>query len=307
MTPVRPQGPAGTGGIPVGPRVRGEKPQARRFGVAGQDANPSEGPGFAAMGEAATESGGSKRPRDGGEARTGRRRRLLLASAVPVVVVVLLALRLMSLPMLTSSAQSAFADGNADGLREAGSAMAVGNPVERWRAPFAEGTGFAMAADYEAARPLLERALAGAGTDHDRCLVLTNLAVTIDGQARAADEAGDTRRRESLAAEGLGVIEGAPAGCLDGTNDGQSGRAGETLRTVQESLIGYAGQAPPEPAPRRGEPTKPAGDDPAGEDKRRQLTERNRQGTGEAGDSRADAGSGQGTPRPDEPPVDRPW
>lgn len=165
-----------------------------------------------------------------------RRRRVLAATALPALLCLLLAVKLLSLPLLTAQAGGAHESGDGSGVQSAGWRLGVVNIVERWRAPYVEGTGRSMSGDLEGGRSLLEAALARTSQPEDDCTVRTNLVLTVEQQADAAGESGDDEAQRSLAEEALALIDDGPEGCLDGTADGNGGEAGERQRDAQQRL-----------------------------------------------------------------------
>lgn len=216
-----------------------------------------------------------------------RRRRLVLASALPALVLVLLALKLLSLPLLTSSATGAHESGDGAGVRTDGERLGIVNIIQRWRAPYVEGTGKSMSGDLEGGRADLELALSRTSTPEDDCTVRTNLVLTVEQQSDKAGEAGDTAGEKKLAEEGLTLIEDGPEGCLDGSSDGNGGEAGKKQQESQKRLEektksdggGDQPKDPEEPKdPEKGDGTPKEEDDP----KTKELKEKNSSGQGDA-------------------------
>lgn len=215
-----------------------------------------------------------------------RRRRLLLASALPVLLVLLLALKLLSLPVLTSSAGGAHESGDGAGVRTAGERLGVVNIVQRWRAPYVEGTGRAMGGDLEGGRRDLELALGRTGNPQDDCTVRTNLVLTIERQSDAAGEAGDTEGEKKIAEEALALIEAGPEGCLDGSADGNGGEAGqkqqESKQRLEEKTQPEEGDGEEEEQDPSKDDSEGEGEDPQKDEKQKQLEEKNKAGQGDA-------------------------
>lgn len=216
-----------------------------------------------------------------------RRRRLLLASALPVLLVLLLALKLLSLPVLTSSAAGAHESGDGAGVRTAGERLGVVNLVQRWRAPYVEGTGRAMEGDLEGGRRDLELALGRTDTPSDDCTVRTNLVLTIERQSDAAGEAGDTEGEKKIAQEALALVEAGPEGCLDGSADGNDGEAGqkqqEAKQRLEEKTQPQEGEGEDEEEPSEDEEdSKGEGEDPEEDQKKKELEDKNKAGQGDA-------------------------
>lgn len=237
-----------------------------------------------------------------------RRRRLLLATALPAVLVLLLAVKLVSLPVLTGSAAGAHESGDGGGVRSAGERLGVANLVERWRAPYIEGTGQAMAGDLEDGRADLERALGQTSSPEDDCTVRTNLVLTIERQSAAAGEAEDTEAEQRLAEEALALIEDGPKGCLDGSQDGNGGEAGEKQREAQQRLEERAqeqdgDEGDEQDEPEEPEPTEPP-QDPEAQRKAEELQDKNSAAQAEA---EAQQRRDEARRPPSDRSVEKPW
>ena len=239
------------------------------------------------------------------EPRLRRRQRLTLWSVLPAIVLVVLAVRLLLLPVQMGQAQDAHQGDDGAGVIDAGESLGVMNLVERWRAPFVEGTGRSMNGDLAGGRSLLETALERTGNEQDDCTVRTNLVITISQQADAAKEAGDEDKEKSLAEEALKLIEEGPEGCLDGSDDGNGGEAGRKQQEQKDKLEEQTGKSQPE------EPQEPEdeGDDGEGEEKKdpkqKELEERNQQGQRQSEtDRREEEGEEKGSSGAG---VDKPW
>ena len=244
---------------------------------------------------------------DASEPRLRRRRRLIWWTVVPAIVLVVLAVRLLTLPVHMGSAQDAHSTDDGTGMVSAAEKLGVLNIVERWRAPFVEGTGKSIDGDLEGGRADLETALDRTKNPQDDCTVRTNLVITISQQADAAKEAGDEDKEKSLAEEALKLIEEGPEGCLDGSDDGNGGEAGRKQQEQKDKLEEQTGKSQPE------EPQEPEdqGDDGEGEDeekkdpKQKELEERNQQGQRQSEtDRREEEGEEKGSSGAG---VDKPW
>lgn len=146
------------------------------------------------------------------EPRLRRRRRMILATILPAIVLVVLANRFLTLPVFIGQAQDAHGGDDGPGMVKAADRLHPLNIVERWRAPFVEGTGKSIDGDLEGGRADLETALERTKNPQDDCTVRTNLVITISQQADAAKEAGDEDKEKSLAEEALKLIEEGPEG-----------------------------------------------------------------------------------------------
>ena len=183
------------------------------------------------------------------------------------------------------------------------------NLVERWRAPFVEGTGKSVSGDLAGGRADLETALERTKDPQDDCTVRTNLVITISQQADAAKEAGDEDKEKSLAEEALKLIEEGPEGCLDGSDDGNGGEAGRKQQEQKDKLEEQTGKKEPEEEPEDPEDTKD--DESEGEEgeeekdpKQKELEERNKTGQDEAESERRQA---EGQDEGNSGGVDKPW
>ena len=241
------------------------------------------------------------------EPRLRRRRRMILATILPAIVLVVLAIRFLTLPVFIGQAQDAHGGDDGPGMVKAADRLHPLNIVERWRAPFVEGTGKSIDGDLEGGRADLETALDRTKNPQDDCTVRTNLVITISQQADAAKEAGDEDKEKSLAEEALKLIEEGPEGCLDGSDDGNGGEAGRKQQEQKDKLEEQTGKSQPE------EPKKPEddGDDGEGEDeeekdpKQKELEERNQQGQRQSEtDRREEEGEEKGSSGAG---VDKPW
>lgn len=241
------------------------------------------------------------------EPRLRRRRRMILATILPAIVLVVLAIRFLTLPVFIGQAQDAHGGDDGPGMVKAADRLHPLNIVERWRAPFVEGTGKSIDGDLEGGRADLETALDRTKNPQDDCTVRTNLVITISQQADAAKEAGDEDKEKSLAEEALKLIEEGPEGCLDGSDDGNGGEAGRKQQEQKDKLEEQTGRSQPE------EPQEPEdkGDDGEGEDeekkdpKQKELEERNQQGQRQSEtDRREEEGEEKGSSGAG---VDKPW
>lgn len=241
------------------------------------------------------------------EPRLRRRRRMILATILPAIVLVVLAIRFLTLPVFIGQAQDAHGGDDGPGMVKAADRLHPLNIVERWRAPFVEGTGKSIDGDLEGGRADLETALDRTKNPQDDCTVRTNLVITISQQADAAKEAGDEDKEKSLAEEALKLIEEGPEGCLDGSDDGNGGEAGRKQQEQKDKLEEQTGTSQPE------EPQEPEdkGDDGEGEGeekkdpKQKELEERNQQGQRQSEtDRREEEGEEKGSSGAG---VDKPW
>lgn len=245
------------------------------------------------------------------EPRLRLRRRLIWGSVLPVLVLLVLAARLLTLPVNIGSAQDAHSTDDGKGMVSAGEKLGVLNIVERWRAPFVEGTGKSVDGDLSGGRKDLELALERTSEPPDDCTVRTNLVLTISQQADEAEEKGDEDKAEALAKEGLKLIEEGPEGCLDGQDDGNDGEAGRKQQEEQDKLEEQSGQKEEDEDQGddgdEGEDEEDSDDEDSGEEKdpkQKELEERNEQGQSESEERRRQKEADEeGEPGG----VDKPW
>lgn len=243
------------------------------------------------------------------EPRLRRRRRLIWGTVVPAIVLIVLAIRFLTLPMNMGSAQDAHSTDDGGGMVSAAEKLGILNLVERWRAPFVEGTGKSISGDLEGGRSDLELALERTDDPQDDCTVRTNLVITISQQADQAEEDGDEDAKKSFAEEGLKLIEEGPEGCLDGQDDGNGGDAGRKQQEEQEKLEEQSGQAEPDEDEDDGDDQDEDKDSEGGsggekDPKEKELEERNQQGQSESEERRRQKEADkEGNPGG----VDKPW
>lgn len=177
------------------------------------------------------------------EPRLRRRRRLVLWTILPALVLLVLAARFLLLPVHMGDAQEAHRGDDGSGMVDAAEKLSILNIVERWRAPFVEGTGKSMQGDLPAGRADLERALGMTKSPEDDCTVRTNLVLTVTAQGDEAGKKGDTDAEKKYAEEALKLIEEGPDGCLDGSKDGNGGEAGRKQREAEDKNKKKTGQS----------------------------------------------------------------
>ena len=93
------------------------------------------------------------------EPRLRRRLRMIIATIIPAIIMIVLAIRFLTLPMHMGQAQDAHGGDDGPGMVDAAEKLDVLNIVERWRAPFVEGTGKSVDGDLDGGRSDLETAL----------------------------------------------------------------------------------------------------------------------------------------------------
>ncbi|QBF47574.1 hypothetical protein [Janibacter limosus] len=242
------------------------------------------------------------------EPRLRRRRRLIWATVLPAIILLVLAARFVTLPVHMGQAQQAHGKDDGAGMVSAADKLHVLNIVERWRAPFVEGTGKSISGDLEGGRADLETALARTSNPQDDCTVRTNLVITISQQSDKAKEDGDAAREKSLAEEALKLIEEGPEGCLDGQDDGNGGEAGRKQQEQKDKLEEQTGkgqdQEPKDPKDPKDKKKSPGeGTEEKKDPKQKELEERNTTGQKESESKRREQeGEEKGSDG-----VDKPW
>lgn len=218
-------------------------------------------------------------PRDRAR-RLALRRRLLLWSAVPVLLLGILALRWLSLPFVAAGATSGFEEGDADRVVGRSRLLAPINVVERWKAPYDLGTGYAMRGEDDRARPQLEKALRRVDGAPEECAVRANLVLVVERQGAKAEGAGDTATSKARKDEVVAIVDAAPPECLQGGRDGQGGKASKQLSDARkragEGGEGEGGKPRNQPGDQPGEADTPS------QDQESKLREKNAGGGREA-------------------------
>jgi hypothetical protein len=192
-------------------------------------------------------------------ARLRIRRRLLVLSALPAIIVAVLAVKLISVVVVGSSAQRHFDAGEIGGLRDDVSMLQILNVIEPGNAEFAAG-GLAVLEDrLDDADTRFSAAMARADTAQS-CPVRVNLELVrerrgdIDAWEARLD---DARQRYESA---LTVIADAPPGCFVGNTDPDQDRravrhdAADRVQAKIDGLGTVTPLAPPPPPP----PSAPA-------------------------------------------------
>jgi hypothetical protein len=170
------------------------------------------------------------------------RRWLLAWSALPAVLVLFLAAKLLSVGVLAGSAIRTFEAGDAHGVADAAAGLGIANIIEPHRAPFAEGDSLVLAGDFATARQRFEEALSLAGPE-DACVIRVNLVLSIEHLGDERADAEDLAAAALLFAEGLAVVDSAPAGCFTSRGSGDSAGTGEKLDQAAARLEQKAADA----------------------------------------------------------------
>lgn len=185
------------------------------------------------------------------------RRRLLVFSAPVVVVAVLAVVKMLSVVLAGSAAESHFEERNLSALRNDVSTLSVLNVIEPARAPFAAGALAVLENRLEDADARFSEALSrtdAAGS----CPVRVNLALVRErqGDIEAWEGRSDAARERYGSAST--VVAQAPDGCFEGNSDPDLERRAVRADTVARLAAKAAGlTAPPPPAPRASAPPPP--------------------------------------------------
>lgn len=185
-------------------------------------------------------------PVDGVNARRRKRRiRLLLISIIPVVAVLILAMKLLSLSVVTGAAITQYNGGAYDASAKTSGSLLEQNLFEPWIPYFNRGVALASQEKYVRAIDDLEKALALAPADR-ACSVSINLALgwerLADGYAAAGSYSGATllyqTAKDVLTAAGPDCAP--PQQQIDGRDPAQErddaqGRVEEKLRQSQDA------------------------------------------------------------------------
>ena len=205
---------------------------------------------------------------------------LVGAVGLPVLLVGILALRWLSLPFVAAGATSGFEEGDADRVVGRSRLLAPINVVERWKAPYDLGTGYAMRGEDDRARPQLEKALRRVDGAPEECAVRANLVLVVERQGAKAEEAGDTATSKARKDEVVAIVDAAPPECLQGGRDGQGGKASKQLSDARkragEGGEGEGGKPRNQPGDQPGEADTPS------QDQESKLREKNAGGGREA-------------------------
>lgn len=182
------------------------------------------------------------------------RRRLIILSAVPALIALLLAVKLISVVVVGSSAQRHFDAGDVSGMHDDVSLLRILNVAEPANAAFAAGGLAVLEGRLDEADAQFSAVLDRTGAA-ESCPVRVNLELVrerrgdIDAWEARLDEA---RRRYDSA---LSAIADAPAGCFAGNTDPDPERqavrrdAAARVRAKIDRLGAVAPLAPPPPSP----------------------------------------------------------
>lgn len=171
-----------------------------------------------------------------------RRRRRLAWAALPAVVVLAASAKMLSLAPLGTAAADAFEGKNPGALETAAAWLGAVNLIEPWKADFAKGDAHVLRGDFAAARTSFEAALRSAPED-DGCRIRVNLVLSIERLGDGRRSAGDDAGAKALYAAGLGVVQGAPAGCFGAGGPGNAAGEGGRLSEARERLNAKSGDA----------------------------------------------------------------
>ena len=190
-----------------------------------------------------------------------RLRRRLLVFSMPVAIVVLLAsIKLWTVVFAGESARSAFARGDADGLRSDVATLNVLDVVEPATTLFAAGDLAVLNDRLPDADANFSGALARTAPG-DSCPVRVNLELVRETMGDRAFAAFDTDRAIAAYRNALAIVSGAPGGCFAGSTDADEQRRavldGAAPRLAGKLDAALAAAPPPPPPPPAAAPPPP--------------------------------------------------
>ncbi len=201
-----------------------------------------------------------------------KRRRMLMWSAPVLLIVLVLALKLLSLPVFAGQGASSFAANQGDGTIRAAHGMGTFNVVERYKAPFALGDGFALKGDFEQARVNFAKAL-DLAPPAESCKVRVNLVLSLEQLGDAKTKAGDPASARTYYDDGAAVVAAAPQGCFQPQGEGNQDGEGDKLKAASERLAQkqQQGEDPAQGDGQPGESQAPTEDQSPSQDKMDRL------------------------------------
>jgi tetratricopeptide (TPR) repeat protein len=178
-----------------------------------------------------------------------RRRRLLLASAPLVVLTALLGVRLVTLDPGHERTLAAYRSGDSAGTLEWGQRQGWVNVVERFRAPFAVGDGYALAGRFDLARTAFEEALALVPPGGvDECKIRVNLSLTYERLGAVAEARERPEEARQFYEKGIRVTKERPPVCdLPGGGQGTGSRLDGARERMQQQLAETGSDGRPDP------------------------------------------------------------
>lgn len=186
-----------------------------------------------------------------------RTRRRLFWWSLPVVLVILvLAVKLLSLQLVTDGAKEDFAAGDYEGSADRSGSLLVTNIVEPWIPYYNRGTALATFQNFTPATDDLGEALTRAPAS-ERCMVRVNLALAWEQQGDAYRGAGYEEGAIRLYETSLAVIRD---GAADGCQTDETSRALEqrdTLKNADERVQAKIDQQQPQILPQPGQDDAP--------------------------------------------------
>ncbi|ULE34173.1 hypothetical protein [Mycobacterium sp. IDR2000157661] len=192
-------------------------------------------------------------------ARLRLRRRLLLFSAPAVLVLLVAAVKMISVVAAGNSANSNYAERDADALRTNVAVLDVLNVIEPAKAPFAAGTSAVLDDRLADAEARFAEALTHTPAEQS-CPVLVNLELVRErrGDVDAWENRPDAARARYLSA--LDLVNAAPPACFsDNTDPDPERRAvrSDTAPRLAAKLAGLGAPPPPPPAAPSAAPAPP--------------------------------------------------
>lgn len=164
-----------------------------------------------------------------------QRNRRLIASLPILLVMVLIAVKLISLTVLGTQAQSAFVNGDGKRVKTAGQGQSVVNVVEPWKAHFSLGDAYVLSSDFAQAKTEFLAALDSSAGVHE-CKVRSNLAKTNEqlGDDLSEKDPGGAKKQYQ---EGLEIIAQAPKECFDPNSPSNQEGEGKSLAATKSQLL----------------------------------------------------------------------
>ncbi|WAC66304.1 hypothetical protein OVA14_00410 [Agrococcus sp. SL85] len=240
----------------------------------------------------------------------GRRRvlrRWLLIGLIPVALVaVVLATKLISVNVLSGTAQDRFQARAYPQAVEAARGLEVWNWIEPWKAPFDLGVSLVMGGALPEGRAALEEALELHGEPEGRaqvvehCIIVASLVTAIEKQGDELRESGDQQSANGYYEEALALIAGAGEGCFEEPREGEP-QVREQLEAAQPRIEEKIEQ-PPSGGDDSGEGEGEGTDEPQTPEEQLEQQNEDAQAEQQQQDQYDESGEGQGGPQ-----VDRPW
>lgn len=201
------------------------------------------------------------------------RRRLFLAGLVPTLLVVAFALKVALMFQGNATGRDAFWRGDYDGATSAFAGTRSLNLLERWVAPFDEGTAHHAQGAWSQARDAYEDALTSVPRQEE-CTVRINLALVHEAVGDALAQS-DRERAVEAWQRGIDVLAAGSCPTEAGRGAEQQEDAGETDRRLREKVAQAEDEQEPqqEPSDQGAEP-----DEGTPDPRQEELDRRNQRG-----------------------------